>query len=277
MIKILNHVAHILTFYPRPYATKVLKTWVTLLAKNRFVGTVSSGRVNILGYKVAYSNRGSLYGMFKEIFLEQNYLIAPTKEKIKIIDCGSNIGISILYFKFLAPNAEIVSFEPNPHTFALLKQNVESNNLSVQLHNAGVSKEVGEMTIYTDKDDMSSQSASTTRHLTNKHRPLEPVQVKMVALSSFITEPVDVLKLDIEGAEGEVLEELATTGKLNFIKKLFIEYHFDGINTSYPLGRLLTSLDAAGYSYVIETGITFPYMIGTTKKNYSSKITAWKD
>ncbi len=276
MIKILNHVANILTFYPQPYAMKVLKTWVTLLAKNRFVGVVSSGQAPIVGFTVRYGNRGSLYGMFKEIFLEQNYLIAPTKEKIKIIDCGSNIGVSILYFKFLAPNAEIISFEPNPHTFAVLKQNIESNGLSVQLHNAGVAKEVGEMTIYTDKDDMSSQSASATKHLTNKQRPLEPVQVKMVTLSSFITEPVDVLKLDIEGAEGEVLEELTTTGKLHLIKKLFIEYHFDGFNTSYPLGRLLTSLDAAGYSYVIETGIMFPYVIHQSRKNYSSKIIAWK-
>jgi FkbM family methyltransferase len=276
MKRILTHISNIFAFYPQPYAAKVFKTWVAILVKNRFVGVVSSGQVRIVGFNVTYGNRGSLYGMFKEIFLEQNYLIAPTKERIKIIDCGSNIGVSILYFKFLAPNAEIISFEPNPHTFALLKQNVESNNFSVDLHNAGVAKEAGELTIYTDKDDMSSQSASATKHLTNKQRPLEPVQVKMVTLSSFITGSVDVLKLDIEGAEGEVLEELAAANKLSFVKKLFIEYHFDGQNTIYPLGRMLTTLDEAGYRYVTETGITFPYVIGTTKKNYSSKIIAWR-
>ncbi len=276
MKRLTQNTHNIFKYYPLNVASKVFYTWLRILVKNRFRGTVSSGYENIVGFTFEYGNRGSFYGMFKEIFLEQNYLIAPTNEKLRIIDCGSNIGMSVAYFKFLAPNSVVTSFEPNPHTFEVLKRNLERNTFSVELYNAGVAGEAGEMTIYTDSEDVSSQSASATKHLTNKERPLEALQVKMLTLSSFINEQIDVVKLDIEGAEGEVLDELAANGKLSLIKKLFIEYHFDGENTMYPLGRMLTRLDEAGFKYVIETGITFPYVIGRSKKNYSSKLIAWK-
>lgn len=250
--------------------------WLKLLVTNRFTGAATAGEFVIMGSRVTYNNRGSLYGMFKEIFIDQNYLIESTKEPLKIIDCGSNIGLSVLYFKFKAPNASVTTFEPNPHTFELLEKNISSNVEGVTLVKAGVASEKGEVTFYTDHDDRSSQSASTSKHLLNKQRPLEPMTVQMHTLSSYIDSEIDVLKLDIEGAEGEVVDELSRTGKLRLIKKLFIEFHYDGVNTTHPLGQLLMRLEDAGLKYVMDTGISFPFDHLHSKSNYSTKITAWR-
>ena len=51
------------------------------------------------------------------IFILQNHLH-------KFIDCGANIGISILFFKKQYPDCTIMAFEPNPHAFPLLEKNV---------------------------------------------------------------------------------------------------------------------------------------------------------
>jgi hypothetical protein len=49
------------------------------------------------------------------------------------------------------------------------------------------------------------------------------VEIRTVRLSSFLTEPVDMLKLDIEGAELDVLEECAN--RLHLVRQVYISYH----------------------------------------------------
>ncbi len=95
-------------------------------------------------------------------------------------------------------------------------------------------------------------------------------------LSEYINGEIDILKLDIEGSEGEVLEELASSGKLPLIKNIFIEYHYDGINTAYPLGNVLSLLEKVGCSYVVASNVRFPFRYKAEQKNYSYKIVAWR-
>ena len=255
---------------------QIVKAHITLLIGNRFVPASHKGSVKLFGKVIRYGNRGSLYGMFKEIFVEQNYYMDPTDEPIKILDCGSNIGMSLLYFRLMAPNAHIVAFEPNPYTFSILSENISRNNLDVTLHNVGLSAEHQASKLYTDDQDLSSQSASVTKHLETKKRNLQEVEVNLVKLSEYINGEIDILKLDIEGSEGEVLEELASSGKLPLIKNIFIEYHYDGINTAYPLGNVLSLLEKAGCSYVVASNVRFPFRYKAEQKNYSYKIVAWR-
>lgn len=49
------------------------------------------------------------------------------------------------------------------------------------------------------------------------------IEVETEPLSSYITRKIDLLKIDIEGVEGEVLKEIQP--KLKLVDKLFIEYH----------------------------------------------------
>src|ERR1700693_4874079 len=55
--------------------------------------------------------------LFEEIFIRQDYIFVSRRPDPLIIDCGSNIGMSILYFKRRYPKARIIGFEPDPATF----------------------------------------------------------------------------------------------------------------------------------------------------------------
>lgn len=46
-----------------------------------------------------------------------------------MIDCGANIGVSLLYIKIRAPRARVSCFEPNPAARAVIEKNITANNL----------------------------------------------------------------------------------------------------------------------------------------------------
>jgi hypothetical protein len=75
--------------------------------------------------------------------------------------------------------------------------------------------------------------------------------VKTVRLSRYITSPVDFLKMDIEGAEEQVLEEISVA--FNLIGQLRIEYH--GTNTTREinsLDRVLKLLTESGFEVEVQ-------------------------
>jgi hypothetical protein len=77
------------------------------------------------------------------------------------------------------------------------------------------------------------------------------IQVSAKRLSSFITGEVDFLKLDIEGMEGPVLEELEATKKLSLIREMVIEVHHNLVESPGNLVRILHLLQNAGFNYHI--------------------------
>ena len=255
---------------------QIIGAYMRLLVGNRFFRPRSEGKFNLGAFTVTYPNRGSLYAMFAEVFLDQNYFIEETNAPLTIVDGGTNIGLASVYFKMKAPNAKIISFEPNTHTFAILKKNMQRNNVTAELHNAALGNSTEEVTFYTDVNDIESQGSSVTKHLESKKRTLEEMKTQMVKLSDYITDEIDILKLDIEGAEGLVFEDLCETGKLQKIKKIFLEYHYDGVNTTYPLGKILTMLEEKSFSYALVSPFNFPV---TKQPNviYSYKIVAWRN
>jgi len=75
------------------------------------------------------------------------------------------------------------------------------------------------------------------------------VQVDAIKLDDLIENQIDLLKVDIEGAETEVI---CSSEKLNNISFLFIEYH-SLKNTEQSLARLLNKLTSNGFRYYIQT------------------------
>ena len=92
---------------------------------------------------------------------------------------------------------------------------------------------------------------------------IDSYQIDCVRLSNFLQQKVDFLKLDIEGAEVEVIKEISSS--LSNVKNLFIEYHaFE--KRSQDLDELLLILKNAGFRYYIDSpvkGVDSPFI----KKN----------
>lgn len=75
------------------------------------------------------------------------------------------------------------------------------------------------------------------------------IKVETDLLSRYITDQVDLLKLDIEGAEERVLEELSQNNKLQNINQIICEFHHH-IDTGIDrLSRTLKILEDAGFGY----------------------------
>ncbi|HXD77556.1 MAG TPA: FkbM family methyltransferase [Puia sp.] len=180
-----------------------------------------------------------LHGL-KEIFVEELYK-QELNGKSYIIDCGANMGMSIIYLKRLCPDAEIIGFEPDETNFDLLTRNIGSYGFKdITIKKEAVWKE-DTVLHFSNAGSMSSKivHASTGTSL----------EVKAIRLKTFLTRPVDFLKMDIEGAEFEVIMDAAES--LFHVKNLFIEYHgcFD---QQKELSTLLNMLSGKGFNYYIK-------------------------
>ncbi len=187
-----------------------------------------------------------LWEMFSDIFLSQSYL-APLPERPTIIDCGSNVGCALLYFKLLAPKASITCFEPSSVIFSYLKENVDQIGFAnVNLVQAACGKENGTITFFIDQ---THSTANTTKEIWECK--METSEVTQVRLSDYIDGTIDLLKMNVEGAELDVLEDLETANKLPLVQRMIIRFHHN-LNPSYSnLGCFLCKLECAGFVYTV--------------------------
>ena len=72
--------------------------------------------LGIAGFRISYFDLRQLNYLFREIILDTQYMFEADNDFPFIIDCGSNIGVGILFFKILYPQARIIAFEPDPET-----------------------------------------------------------------------------------------------------------------------------------------------------------------
>ena len=207
----------------------------------------------ILGRKLLFSDSASFIQSYHEIFEQHVYLFNADSRHPYIIDCGSNIGLSILYFKKCYPEARIIGFEPDPGLFELLRANLIEFGLSdVMVYQRAV-LDKSQSVLFT------SQGGSSGHLDDNGETPNHAgIQVEAVSLHPYIKEPVDLLKIDIEGAEFRVLTSLA--GQLQLVRRLFVEYH-SMAGRAQDLDQLLAILRNAGFRYYVFPAVErrFPF------------------
>lgn len=186
-----------------------------------------------------YDGHEFLHGL-TEIFVEEIYK-QNLPENAVIIDCGANIGLSVIYLKRHFPTASITAFEPDNKNYELLEKNVQSHNLS----NVALRKEAvwieDTMISFLEEGNMGSKIEQS-----NKSGQL---LVKAVRLKNFLQTKVDFLKLDIEGAEYQVLLDIKDD--LKNVNNLFVEYHGQ-FDQSGELIEIFNILKNAGFSIYIK-------------------------
>jgi len=103
--------------------------------------------VSFLNYSVRLNDGPNFYILYKDIFIHRIYHFEAQRPDPLILDCGSNIGMSILYFKHIYPRARVIGFEPDPAIFPYLEENVARNGLKdVQLVQAALAAREGVLT-----------------------------------------------------------------------------------------------------------------------------------
>jgi FkbM family methyltransferase len=174
-----------------------------------------------------YDADNNTMSIIREIFINKVY----TKNNVKIesgdvvFDVGANVGVFSLYAS-LIKGTKVFSFEPHPENFKKLSNNVKTNkinNINCLNFALGI-----------DNEDryMIEGNIPGGHKVSNKKTPktldLGGVKVESITLESIMNklnvEKIDFLKLDCEGAEGEVITSLGVDG-LKKINKIAVEFH----------------------------------------------------
>ncbi len=183
-------------------------------------------KIKFCDFEIFYDNQESLEATIQEIFVDEIYAFDTSRKDPFIIDAGSHIGIAVLFFKMKNPHSKIVCFEPDSRSFKLLTQNIQHNRLqNVTLINAALSQQGGVIPFYGEDEQTTADNRgnSIVKQWGMQRESSTQRLVPSLCLSSYVNQTVDFLKMDIEGAEQGVLEELGD--RLNFIKALTLETH----------------------------------------------------
>ena len=201
----------------------------------------------IFGQPFEVADSASFISTFQQLFKEQIYRFNSSAADPYILDCGANIGLSVVYFKRLYPKSRIIAFEPDTAIFEILSRNVNNFRFDdVQLVNRAVWSAVTELDFTRDGADGGRLSVGSDK----AHQV-----VSTVRLRDFLDRRVDFLKLDVEGAETEVLRDCAE--QLVNVGALFVEYHsFD--NQPQTLRIITDVLTRAGFRLHIQAPMSAP-------------------
>src|SRR5215467_3432331 len=198
---------------------------------------------------------GDLYVLYEVLAFNAYHIpssLLPTDKVRVIIDCGANIGITSLFLAARYPGATILSVEPHPENFALLKSNVAQvpRILPIRACVTGTPQKAVRFT--------TDQAAWGNRIATDANTDANSVWVPAITIEELCKrngiEKIDLLKLDIEGAEQQVLENgtfLARTE--NIVVELHGQYVFQSLQR-----------DIAPYGFVAHLG---QRLILATKRN----------
>ncbi len=219
-------------------------------------------------YDIGYTNKQEFDILKDEIFNQEIYKLDLHTETPVIFDLGSHIGLSILYFKMIYPRAKISGFEPNSNIFPLLEENIYCSNLQdIELHNIALGNTDEIRALYIDNQYDAFSTSSFKKNAWNGKQPSVPVSVKVKQLSQYINEDIDLIKMDVEGAEKEILQELITANRLRNIKNMIIECH----NAKQTAKTILSMLQAHGFKSTVTPDRYDEDLICILAQNISNK------
>ncbi len=199
----------------------------------------------LLGGNFEIIDNKSFLGQYNEIFKKEAYAFNHTTESPIIIDCGANIGLSVLYFKLKYPKAQIIAFEADPEIFKTLRRNTETFNLkNVKIYQKAV-------WINSNSEVSFLPEGSAGGRIVNCSDKAKTIKVSSVRLKDFLTSKIDLLKIDIEGSEVEVIKDIKN--KLQYVENIFIEYH-SIIGQEQNLDFILSILKNNSFRYYLEQG-----------------------
>ena len=206
-------------------------------------------QITFAGRPMQVADADSFLGAYKEIFFDRVYSFPSATPRPLIIDGGANIGLATLFFKRIYPQSRIIAFEADPSIFKQLEQNIGSFHVpNVQLVNAALWNSDTSLSFISER--------GASGHIATSTDTGSSVPVSAVRLKSWLHEKIDFLKLDIEGAEYDVLNDCRE--ELTNVQNLFVEYHSPA-SSEQRLSRILDILSGAGFRYQIHEAFTLPH------------------
>ena len=203
---------------------------------NRFAGSLHLRQrwpvvcLRLRSGAVVYLRTGtSDYDALTQIFIDREYEPLDCLTSVKtILDCGANVGYSSVYFLERFPSARVIALEPDPQNAWLCRKNLARYGNRAQVvaaalwdHPARLSLVRGE---YGDGREWATQVCATRSGEDFSGGEVAATDMPSV-LSLCGTDPIDILKIDIERSELVVFQ--GPTKWLSRVRNIAIELHDD--------------------------------------------------
>ena len=203
---------------------------------------------------------------YQEIFVDEIYRFSTEASRALIFDCGANVGLSVIYFKARHPRARVIAFEPDPALFTVLDNNVRAWAVSdVTLYASAVWSEATRMPFEPD--------GCVGGRIMKTAAEGRTVDVETVRLRDFLSqdEDVDLLKIDVEGAEYDVLRDCRL--HLHRVRRLFVEFHGER-NAPQRLHEILGWLEEAGFRYHVKEAypVAHPFLDAERERRFDLQL-----
>lgn len=162
---------------------------------------------------------------YEQVFKDKEYDFKEKTEPQVIIDAGANIGLASIFFANKFPSAKILSIEPEINNFKVLKENVEPYSNITPIHAALWDKNktinlvdpgLGSWGFMTENDEQKNIIPSEKSHV------IQAITIDRI-INDHKLDIIDILKIDIEGAEKEVFSD--TESWLTRVNMIIIELH----------------------------------------------------
>jgi FkbM family methyltransferase len=166
-------------------------------------------------------------GLFREIYVDRLYSVKPTPGPGILLDIGANIGAVTQYYLRLYPGLKAHAYEPNPDAFKMLGMNMEGSNAPVQIFPEAIGRQRGTLSLWVDVTTTYSTAYSKSNPVpggTGGHIIEVPTINLDEAWERAGRPPIWLLKIDTEGAEGDILEG-ASQSCLTHVQNVVVEYH----------------------------------------------------
>ena len=204
--------------------------------------------VTLSGHPFQITDAPAFLASYQEIFVDQIYRFDTPNPQPVIIDCGANYGVAVAYWKSQYPDCMITAVEADPAIFAILKANSEAAEwANTMLINKAVSDSGEPLTFF-------SEGADCGRTYSNPGAKGQ-CTVAAIMFDELIGEQhVDMLKIDIEGAETAALAQCTQLAK---VRQMFIEYH-SFADSPQTLAELFAILKDNGFRVYVHSQLCSP-------------------
>ena len=222
-----------------------LATYRRLVKHAARVPRRTPGTLRLPTYELAYTDALTLCPQWNDIFLRKTMDFACARDAPRILDCGANVGLASLWFKRRWPAARVTAYEADPAIATCLRKNLSANGASdVEVVEAAAWTETGTVPF-----DREGADAGAIRNDAE-------ARVPSIRLRDALDEQVDLLKLDVEGAEFTLLADCAPA--LGNVHALFVEVH-EFEPSRRRTQEALDVLATQGFTYALDDLVPMPW------------------